>query len=156
MEVIREHSETTIDHPEFFHGWTRVDKLDHPAVSALYDGAPDLGWSADPRLCLYRNDMENRYLLARLEADGEYRMVIRSPRGEIITPESINRLIAKLIEGDRNRGVDIIDATLGWNERKRVQMDKEWDAERAEVADKLVYALNRMYLPGMPIFQRLR
>lgn len=153
--VVREDTSTVV-HPEFWNGWTRVDKADHPMVGVLYDGAPDLGWSADERLCLYRNSLENCYILVRLEWDGEYRMVIRSPAGEILSPDSINRLIRKLISVDGRRGWDPA-TTLDMNESRRKAQDDAWgEYVHHEVSDRLVWWATHAHLAGIDVAPKIR
>ena len=155
MEV-RE-STDQVDHPSVLWEWSRVDSADHPSVAALYQGAPDLGWTADPRLCLYRNNVENCYILVRRESDEEYRLVIRSPRGELISTDSINRLIKKLIAVDRQRGFDPIAATLGYNEKRRLASEANFDDYvHHEVSDRLVYWATHSYLPQIDVAPKLR
>lgn len=154
MDTDRE-STDTVTHPAHLWGWTRVDKGDHPTVAALYDGAPDLGWSPDSRLCMYKNEQEGRYCLVRLEGDEEYRMICRSQPFELLTGDKINRMIRDLIAHDRQRGFDAMDATVGYNTRKREASEREFsEMVREDLGDKLYYAFGRAYLPGVDILPR--
>lgn len=145
-------------------GWARVDVAEHPDVADLYQGAPALGWEADPRLCLYKNDRDQAVILVRLEADGEYRLVIRRDATtderlfaseSLLGLQSIHRLIQRLIAHDSRRGFDVLDATLGANDRRHLANDKaasEW--LREEIGDRLWYALGWSHFPGVDILPR--
>ncbi len=158
-----------VTHPAYLWGWVRVDAADHPSVTGLYDGAPDLGWEADSRLCLYKSDYDQAVILVRLEFDGEYRTVLRREltsderllggpaNSQLLGPDAINRLIQRLIAHDNRRGFDPIDATLGANERKEAAADAEhmeWVHE--EISPKIVWALQHSHLPGFDVAPRLR
>lgn len=152
-----------VTHPPILWGWVRVDVTDHPDVKALYDGAPALGWEADPRLCLYKNDAERAVMLVRFEHDGEYRMVGRhtlstdevlfgGPKDALLLgAEAVNHMIRGLIAHDHRRGFDpniVIANTLA----KHAENDRvfsEWIRE--DMAPRLADALMRSYLPGVPL-----
>ena len=127
-----------------------------------------MGWAPDERLCLYLNDTDRAVILVRLEADGEYRTVIRrdltsderlmggAANEQLLGPASINRLIARLIAHDTRRGFDVIDATLGANERLHAAHDAAFtELIREDIADRLWFALGRSYMPGMDIRPRM-
>ncbi len=49
-------------------------------IDKLQNGDPTLGWEGDPRLALFMDD-NDRWVLSRLEADGEYRDICKSRPG---------------------------------------------------------------------------
>ena len=145
----RELTISTIHHPEFIgNDWQLVD---HPTVRPIADGAGDLGWEGDARLAVYLCKPTQQFVLWRLEADNEYRPVAQLPSGQAITPDSVNRLIRRLVEIDQRRGFDPYQDVI-----KAIQRDEkdEADAQReriSEVADKLLFGLSRSHLPGIDI-----
>ena len=126
-------------------------RVDHPTVRPLSEGAPDLGWEADPRWAIYLHLQDKRFVVYRLEHDNEYRGFARLPEGQELTPESINQLILRIIAGDSRRGADpvaeIVRAQAEW-QRDR---DRENRAFIGDLADKLMWALSRQHLPGLDI-----
>lgn len=155
-----------VQHPAILWDWTRVDVIDHPEVKSLYDGDPTLGWEADPRLCLYKNDRDKALLLVRLEADNEYRAVLRrelTPDERMTSFAGLNlygrdsmvRMIQRLISHDTQRGFDVMAATVGANDAKHAEADKalgEW--LREDIADRLWYAFGWSQKPGFDILPR--
>lgn len=145
----RELTISTVYHPEHIdNDWQLVD---HPTVLPLQQGAPDLGWEGDPRLAVYLCKPTQQFVLWRLEADNEYRPVAQLPAGAAITPDSINKLIGRLVEIDQRRGFDPYQDVLS-----AIAADEkaQEDAQReriGEVADKLLFGLSRSHLPGLDI-----
>ena len=75
-------------------------------IDKLQNGDPALGWEGDPRLALFM-DEGDRWVLSRLEADGEYRDICKSRPGLPLD----ERLIMRLMEHDGRRGFDPAAAT---------------------------------------------
>ena len=161
---VREASDR-VEHPAILWDWTRVDTADHPQVRALYEGAPDLGWAADPRLCLYRNDVDATIALVRLEHDGEYRLVCRRQLtaderlagDSLLDVQAIDRLIRHLIGIDTRRGFDALVYTETLNAEKQRRTDAAFaELVHEEISPRLVHAISREYLPGVDVLPRLR
>lgn len=78
-------------------------------IRKLHYGDPTLGWEGDPRLALYiekdPRTAEDRWVLSRYEADGEYRDILRSRPGVTLD----ERLIIRLMEHDTRRGFNPVD-----------------------------------------------
>lgn len=139
-------------HPEFLENGTLL-RVDHPTVDPLTSGAPTLGWDGDSRLAIYLHLQSQRFILYRLESDGEYRGIARLPIGAEITPASINSLITRLIEIDSRRGFDPgadVEKAQAKAEKARLA---NLSAQIAEVGDKLHFGLARQYLPGIDVFR---
>lgn len=145
----REETLISVFHPQFIDDdWVRVD---HPAVAPLSDGAPALGWEGDQRLVVYLHKPTQRPVLWRLEADGEYRPVAQLPEGGTVSTQSINALIARLVERDTRRGFDAYQHVMD----AQAAQDRAQESTRAawlgDFSDKFHYALSRSHLPGVDI-----
>lgn len=89
-----------IEHPEWVEGrrlW--LDAAMKDVIAKLHRGDPTKGWEGDPRLEVYREPIEGRWELWRLEDDNVYRMVCRSQPGVPFD----ERLIEHLVAHDRRR-----------------------------------------------------
>jgi hypothetical protein len=147
---LRPREETfTGEHPEVLRGDSlggysfAMTRVDSETVAPIRKGHPTLGWEGDPRLQMYWDGVVHRHTLVRLEHDGEYRPVCSTPPHTILNEEWVNRLVAKLVATDANRGFDVRAAMDARNaavdaEKARVQGDK-FDA----MADKLRWALKK-------------
>lgn len=144
---MRELTFARVMHPEFIDNeWVRVD---HPVTDPIQDGAPDLGWEGDSRLVVYLHKPTQRFVLWRLEHDGEYRPTARLPEGASITPGSVNELIRNLVRIDQRRGFDPgLDVVTKENARI-VAQDKTRREWAADFADKFHAALAWSHLPGV-------
>lgn len=105
-----------------------VERLIHK----LHYGDPTLGWEGDPRLALYRDG--ESWVLERLEADGQYRVVCRSRPGLSLD----ERLIQRLVEHDHRRGFD--PSTLADNSGATSQ--EEYD-RMAEAMERVAWGIHR-------------
>jgi hypothetical protein len=145
----RELTLVDVHHPEFIgNDWQRVD---HPTVAPLADGAPDLGWEGDSRLAVYLCKPTQQFVLWRLENDGEYRPVAQLPSGAAITPDSVNRLIRRLVEIDQRRGFDpYLDVITSIEKAEKDQAQAQQE-RIVQVADKLLFGLSRSHLPGIDV-----
>jgi len=151
--VERELTLTRVHHPEFIgNDWQLVD---HPTVRPLTDGAPDLGWEGDPRLAIYLFKPGQRFVLWRLEANGEYQTVAQLPESASITPQSVNGLIRNLIRIDQRNGFDPYADVMGVIETAERHEASDHAARLAEFADKFHYGLSRSFIPGVD-FTRIR
>lgn len=143
--TVREETLLTVWHPEFIgNDWQRVD---HPVLAPLHNGAPDLGWEGDQRLVVYLHKPSQTFVLWRLEADGQYSPCMNLPY--TLSPQAVNETIRRLIDHDTRRGFDayqsIIDAQeLADRHREQDRMDAI-----VQFADKLHYGLSRSHLPGV-------
>ena len=120
-------------HPTYVNGrqlWVSPEVED--IVHKLHYGDLILGWEGDPRLALYI-DEEQRWVLERLEADGEYRPVCRSKPGLALD----ERLIIRLMEHDHRRGFDAAALPEGRPE------DPEADDRMREGLERVYWGLKR-------------
>lgn len=151
--IERELTIAQVAHPLNIDGdaWLRVD---HPVLSPLTDGNPTLGWEGDPRLVVYLHGESKRFVLWRLEADGEYRTVAALPEGACLTPENTNRLCARLVEIDQRRGFDPYQDVVQAQDAHDRAADASREAWVSQFADKLLFGLARSHLPGVDIAKR--
>lgn len=148
LEIPRENSLTTVYHPdhlrlEYPGGADKLIRVDHPAVNALTDGEPTLGWEGDPRLQMYVNPKDDVWVLMRFENDGQYRVVTVSPVGQTLNNEEVNKLILRLVAHDTRRGFDPKAATDAHNaqqDKSEVDQLSEYNAQKA---DKLAWAIRK-------------
>lgn len=149
----RELTLATVTHPQFIDGgWIRVD---HPTLDPLTQGEPTLGWEGDNRLVVYLHQPTQTFTLWRLEHDGEYRPVAKLPEGASITPESVNRLVSRLVEVDQRRGFDPyadVIRTQAIADRRAASDRQSWVSD---FADKFHFALARTHLPGIDVAKRI-
>ena len=145
----RELTIAAVHHPEHIgNDWQLVD---HPTVRPIAGGAPELGWEGDNRLAVYLCKPTQQFVLWRFEHDGEYRPVAQLPAGASITPDSVNKLIRRLIEVDSRRGFDPytdVIAAIERDEKAQVEAQRE---RISDAADKLLFGLSRSHLPGVDI-----
>lgn len=143
----REETLLTVWHPEFIgNDWQRVD---HPVVRPLQEGAPDLGWEGDQRLVVYLCKPTQQFVLWRLEHDGEYRPCAVLPPNASMSPQNINALIVRLIEHDTRRGYDAYTDVTDQQEKAAKAAEQDRRAAVEQFADKLHYGLSRSHLPGV-------
>lgn len=149
--IERELTIAQVAHPLNIDGdaWLRVD---HPTLDVLANGEPTLGWEGDPRLVVYLHGASDTFVLWRLEADGEYRAVAQLHG--LITPESINRLCARLVEIDQRRGFDPFEDVMKAQDAHDLEAAKSREAWVSDFSDKLLFGLARSHLPGVDIAKR--
>lgn len=139
-----------VEHPQFIdNDWIRVD---HPTVEPLQGGMPTVGWEGDPRLVIYLHKPSQTFVLWRLEHDGEYRPTA-SISGDI-TPESINRLCARLVEIDQRRGFNAFQEVMDTQARQDAEVEQRRIEASNAFADKFLFGLARSHLPGVDIAKR--
>lgn len=97
------------------------------------DGA---SWRGDTRLALYFDGPEDRWLVMRLEADGEMRPFCRSQPGAKLD----EGLFRRLAEHDTRNGFDPV-AYLQSQEKAQQDLEDEQVAQTAEILDKVVHAI---------------
>jgi len=96
----------SLTHPQTVNGkllW--MDSGVSDLIHKLNYGDPVLGWEGDPALALFMDKdpvMGDRWVLVRLEDDGEYRDVMRSRPGLPLD----ERLLIRLMEHDSRRGFE--------------------------------------------------
>lgn len=145
--MVRETTLLTVHHPEFIgNEWQRVD---HPVVRPLTDGAPDLGWEGDDRLVVYLCKPTQQFVLWRLETDGEYRPCAALPTDAAMSPDNINRLIRRLVAHDTRRGFDAYATVMAAHAKMEHDAEQERRAAISDFADKFHYGLSRSHLPGV-------
>lgn len=144
---MRELTLIEVYHPEFIDNeWQRVD---HPTVRPIQQGAPELGWEGDNRLVVYLHKPSQTFMLWRLEHDGEYRAVAKLPPGASITPQSVNTCIRNLVRIDSRRGFDAladVEQEMAVQEQRIITARQEWISD---FADKFHAALAWSHLPGV-------
>lgn len=142
-----------IEHPQFIDNeWMRVD---HPTVDPLRVGAPDLGWEGDQRLSVYLHLPSKRFVLWRLEYDGEYRVVAQLPEGASITPASVNSLISNLQKWDQRQGFDPYQYVMDRQAADDAAREKITHDRVVDFADRLHFALARTHRPGIDVAKRV-
>lgn len=117
-------------------------RVDHDVLRPIVFGLPTVGWQGDARFAVY-SDGRNKFVLFRLERDGEYRRVRDIPTDRPLSPRAVGELCRWLVERDPKRGFDVlahIEANNARVDREREQREAD---ERAQVADKLAWALKR-------------
>jgi len=148
MAVILEPTLATVLHPETLRvdsidGVTHLLRVDHPVVAPLQRGLPTKGWEGDPRLCMYLDGRANAWVLMRLEADFQYRVVTVSPVGRQLNEEEINRLIDRLIAHDIRRGFKPKEAVDAHNAAvDKAKADAAGERHEA-VADRLAWGITK-------------
>lgn len=150
----RELTLTTVEHPltQDNGAWLRVD---HPVLAPLFDGAPDLGWEGDSRLVVYLHLEAQTFALWRLEANGEYLPVAHLPANAPLNPESVNKLISRLVEIDQRRGFDPYADVIAAQDAADREVEQRHKAWVSELSDKMLFALARQHLPGLEISKRV-
>lgn len=150
MTTLTREAEFTGQHPETLRGHDElagysylIDRVDGPLGQPFRHGAPALGWEGDLRLQLYWDGSEARYVLMRLEHDGQYRAVTATKQHTILNDEKVNQVIRRLVQTDTRRGFDVKATVDSHNaaidrEKARVEGDKH-----ENMADKLRWALKR-------------
>lgn len=136
--TVRENSAAGITHPEWVDGrrlW--IDPEVQVLVDKLHFGDPTLGWEGDERLALYREGP--RWLLMRLEHDGEYRTVCWSRPGL----ELDERLIMHLVAHDARRGANPADQVDRANATATKELEYQATEKVHSAAEKLQWALRR-------------
>jgi hypothetical protein len=147
--VERELTLASVHHPEYIDNtWQRVD---HPTVRPLTEGAPDLGWEGDSRLVVYLHKRAQTFVLWRLESDGEYRPLGHFGIGGEISPASINETIRSLIRSDSRRGFDPYESVVVAQEAVTRDQERVYRDRLEAFADRLLYGLSRSHLPGVDI-----
>lgn len=87
---VRENTAHGLYLPETYYDRPRMEAA---IVDKLHHGDPTLGWEGDPNLALY-SEPDGSYMLCRLEADGEMRLVARSRPGLRLDDGLIRHLVA--------------------------------------------------------------
>lgn len=146
--VILEPTLARVDHPETLRvdsidGVTHLLRVDHPVVAPLQEGNPSIGWEGDPRLCMYLDGRANAWVLMRLEADFQYRVVTVSPVDRPLNPEEINKLCLRLVMHDTRRGFNPKEAVDSHNATVDAEKQKVADERHEQVADKLAWGLKK-------------
>jgi hypothetical protein len=131
---------TEIMHPETLPDgrglWIAPEVRD--ILRRLRFGDPGMGWAGDPRLALYRDERARHWELWRLEADGQYRMVLKSKPGV-----NLDGLIKFLVEHDTQRGYDAVQRILEHNKANYRKNDLA-NAERMDAAmDHVIWGLRK-------------
>lgn len=143
-------AEFTGEHPETLRGHDvlagfsyLMSRVDGALGRPFRFGAPALGWEGDLRLQLYWDGSEARYVLMRLEHDGQYRAVTATLPHTILNEEKVNQVVARLVQTDTRRGFDVKAHVDSHN----AAIDREKDRVQGEkfenMADKLRWALKR-------------
>lgn len=150
----RELTLTTIEHPLTQDGgaWLRVD---HPVLAPLTDGAPDLGWEGDSRLVVYLHLEAQTFALWRLEMNGDYMPVAHMPPGKPLNPESVNKLVKRLVEIDTRRGFDPYADVIATQEAADAVAEANRQAWLKEFCDKMLFGLARQHMPGIDVAKRV-
>lgn len=143
-------AEFTGEHPETLRGHDvlagfsyLMSRVDGELGRPFRHGAPALGWEGDLRLQLYWDGSESRYVLMRLEHDGQYRAVTCTKPYTLVNSETINQVIARLVQHDTRRGFDV----KAHVDRHNAAVEREHERVQGEkfenMADKLRWALKR-------------
>lgn len=138
LASLREQTLGGIAHPEWVDGkrlW--LDPEVQEIVDKLHFGDPTLGWEGDPRLALYREGP--RWLIQRLEHDGEYRIVCWSRPGL----ELDERLLMHLMAHDARRGANPMEKVNKANEAVQKAKDSASTERVHSAAEKLQWALRK-------------
>ena len=133
-ETLRLDSPVGVDH---------LQRVDHPCTARLEDGDPTLGWEGDARLCLYLNYADRRWVLIRLENDGEYRVVTVSPPDQVLNEAEIAKLIMRLVAHDSRRGVDVKAMSDAHNAQVKAAVEAEESEKREKLAEKLAWGIQK-------------
>jgi hypothetical protein len=139
--IIRENNIGRIAHPDTLPSGQRVwmDPEVRDILTKLQKGDPTLGWEGDPRLALYRSFATDVWEVWRMEADGEYRMFMRSKPGAKLNESLIQHIVAH----DARRGFDPHAEVSRANEVVRTAIEKR-NADRMEAAqERMRWALLR-------------
>ncbi len=108
-------------------------------VDRLQNGQPSIGWEGDPRLCIAYNRQTTCWELWRMEADGNYRLCMRSKPGMGFPMN----LIEHLMQHDTRRKFDAYRDVERHNDLvKAVAASNARDAQSA-AAEKVRWALNK-------------
>lgn len=118
-------------------------RVDDPVLRPIWFGAPDLGWGADGRYAVYSRPAKNTFILVRLEADGEYRITRELNSSRPLSPGDVNLLIRWLVSNDTRRGFDVLKFIDEKNAALDREKERKADEERAQISDKLAWALKR-------------
>lgn len=120
-----------------------IDPVVQDVLDRLHHGDPSCGWEGDPNLALFLEQRpqfrEPTWVLARLEADGQWRAVTRAKR----PGANLRHLPLLLVTHDRQRGHDAVEEMIRHNDRLRAEKDAR-DADRtAEVLDRVIHGINK-------------
>lgn len=136
----------TSPHPMFLafgDGDPECVRVDHPDLKPIVFGLPTVGWQGDGRLAVYSVPRQNKFIVVRLERDGEYRRVRDMPTARPLSPQAVGELCRWLVERDPKRGFDVLAHIEANNARVDRENQQREDDERAQVADKLAWALKK-------------
>jgi hypothetical protein len=149
-KTLTREAEFTGQHPEVLRGFDELagfayhmTREDGPLVRSLRLGAPALGWEGDSRLQMYWDGSEARYVLMRLEHDGQYRAVTATKPHTILNEEKVNQVIRRLVETDVRRGFDVKSSVDTHNARLDTSNARTQGDKFESMADKLRWALKR-------------
>lgn len=121
----------------------RLTRIDDPIVDGLQKGDPLFGWAGDPRLALYLDQQARMWELWRLEADNVYRRTLGIPCDVQRGPEAVATMIVKLVECDRNRGVDVGTTVEHMSLARAKDVEESLASFTEEYADRLKSALRK-------------
>lgn len=107
-------------------------------VARLRDGEPTVGWEGDPRLALYRAEGADHWELWRMEADGQYRPIIRSKPGV-----SLMGLIRWLVAHDTRRGHDPAAEVNAHNVARQSGLDERARSKMIDALDRVAFAIQK-------------
>lgn len=148
--TLERETEFTGQHPEVLRGYDDAEgyafpltRVDGPVADPFRTGAPALGWEGDRRLQLYWDGSASRYVLMRLERNGEYSAVTATKPHTILNDEKVNQVIKRLVETDVRRGFDIKQAVDSHNARVDAEAARARGDKFESMADKLRWALKR-------------
>lgn len=132
----------SIYHPEWVNGrrlWMGSEM--HDLIHRLHFGDPTIGWEGDERLAVYWDAIERRWFLERLEDDGVYRVVCKSPVDGVFD----ERILWDLCQWDRQRRKESIhDEIMRQNERvENERMGKHIEYLNEEAVPRLAAAMKK-------------
>ena len=116
---------------------------DQPSLAKVVEGDRATGWAGAPRLCWYWDGQEQRGVLARREDDGEYRITLALAPYQMGLDAAANRIIAKLIEVDVQRGANLKAVVDKANAKVDAAKDAEAAEERGPVIEKLAWGIGK-------------
>lgn len=132
--------QSSLSHPEWVNGrrlW--LDATMRDLIHKLHHGDPVIGWEGDERLGVYWDEPNERWEIWRLEDDGQYRLVCRSPRRSVFD----ERVLWDLCRWDRQRRrTSLADETIEHNQRLKRERTAETDLYMTEeVVPRLRHAI---------------
>ena len=133
-------------HPDFLafgDGSPECVRVDHPDLRPIFFGLPTVGWEGDARMAVYSWPRMGRFILVRLEADGEYRKVRDLVTDKPLGPQAVGELCRWLVERDSRRGFDVQKYLADHNAAVDRERERAWDEQRGAAVDKLAWALKR-------------